>query len=374
MRDRLQTNRLATPPPEGAPLPVGAEEYPIYTAVRAEAHGALLPRAILEGKPYPVRGLVVSGASLITAWPQPAQWRQALASLDLLVVVNRFPTADAQYADLLLPAATMFEIESYMLYDGWIQLRQRVIPPLGESRNDYLIFAGLAERLGYGHLWPQNETALIEHALQETGITIEALRAHPEGLPLPGPEMRYRKYESGGLRPDGQAGFATPSGKFELVSEWLASFGYEGLPVYTEPVEGPLASPALAEQFPLVFNSGARTQTAFRSQHFNIPSLVSRQPLPLVHLHPSDARARGIQDGDPVWVVSPRGRVPFWARLTEDIYPGSVEANMGGGGPLGPPEWQQANVNELTDPQNRDSILGFPVYKALLCEVVKRDS
>jgi anaerobic selenocysteine-containing dehydrogenase len=115
-------------------------------------------------------------------------------------------------------------------------------------------------------------------------------------------------------------------------SEWLTSFGYEGLPIYRTGRR--LASPALAEQFPLVFNSGARTQTAFRSQHFNIPSLVSRQPLPLVYLHPSDARSRGIQDGDPVWVVSPRGRVPFWARLTEDIYPGSIEANMGGGGPL----------------------------------------
>ena len=49
---------------------------------------------------------------------------------------------------------------------------------------------------------------------------------------------------------------------------------------------------------------------------------------------------------------------------------GAVEANMGGGGPLGPDAWQQANVNELTDPGNVDPISGFPVYKALLCDVV----
>lgn len=373
-RDRPRLNRLVTEPPAGAPEPIGAQEYPLYREVRNEAHGALLPRAILEDQPYPLRGLIVSGSSLITAWPDPDRWRRALAALDLLVVVNRFPTADAAYADLLLPATTMFEIESYMEYDGWVQLRQQVIPPQGEARNDYLIFAELARRLGYGERWPQSEAALIEHALQGTGIHLDELRAHPEGLPLPQPPVRYRKYASGELRPDGQPGFATPTGKFELVSEWLQAHGYEGLPVYTEPGEGPLAAPELAKRFPLVFSSGARTQTAFRSQHFNIPSLVARQPRPLVLLHPQDARARGLQDGDPVWLVSPRGRVPYWARVTDGIVPGAVEANMGGGGPLGPLEWQQANVNELTDFDNRDPLLGFPVYKALLCEVERRAS
>ena len=59
------------------------------------------------------------------------------------------------------------------------------------------------------------------------------------------------------------------------------------------------------------------------------------------------------------------------ARVTEDIVPGVVEVNMGGGGPVGAEAWQAANVNELTDFYNRDPILGFPVYKALLCDVVK---
>lgn len=371
MPDRLQLNRLLTHPPAGAPKPVGAEEYPLYYQVRNEAHAALLPRAILESQPYPVRAMIVSGASIITAWPNPDLWRRALAALDFLAVVNRFPTTDAQFADLLLPATTLFEIESFMIYDGYIQLRQRVIPPQGEARNDYLIFAELARRLGYGHLWPQTEEAMIRFALQDTGITLEQLRAHPEGVEFEVPEMRYRKYALGLLRGDGKPGFETPTGKFEIASEWLRSHGYEPLPVYTEPVEGPLASPHLVSQFPLIFNSGARTQTAFRSQHHNIESLVSRQPWPLVHLHARDALARGIQDGDEVYVVSPRGKVPFRARLTENILPGVVEVNMGGGGPLGPKAWQAANVNELTDFDNRDPILGFPVYKSLLCDVVK---
>lgn len=373
MRERPQLNRLLTHPPDGAPKPVGFEEYPLYYEVRSEAHAALLPRAILEGQPYPVRAMIISGASIITAWPDPALWRRALAALDFLVVVNRFPTADAMYADILLPATTMFEIDSFMIYDGYIQLRQRVIPPQGEARNDYVIFAGLAERLGYGHRWPQTEEAMIDYALQDTGFTLEQLRAHPEGIPFQVPEMHYRKWEPGLLRADGQPGFDTPTGKFEFASEWLRSYGHEALPVYTEPSEGPLGSPEVFEHYPLVFNSGARTQTTFRSQHHNIESLVSKQPWPLVHLYVRDAEARGIRDGDEVYVTSPRGKVPFRARVTENIVPGVVEVNMGGGGPLGPEEWQRANVNELTDFENRDPILGFPVYKSLLCDVVKRD-
>ncbi|MEZ4730508.1 MAG: molybdopterin-dependent oxidoreductase [Caldilineaceae bacterium] len=371
MPDRLKLNRLLTEPPQGVRNPIGAEEYPIYYEVRKEAHAALFPRAILEGKPYPLRALIVSGTSLITSWPDPELWRRALAALDFLVVINRFPTADAQYADLILPAATQFEIESYGISGSYVQHRQRVIEPVGEARNDYLIFAELAERLGYGHRWPQTERAMVEYALKDTGVDLADLLAHPAGIHYPEPPMCYRKYSTGALRPDGQPGFNTPTGKFELASEWLRSYGYAALPVYTEPLEGPLASPEVAATYPLVFNSGARTNFDFRSQHHNIPSLLHKLPRPLVHLHPQDAATRGICDGDEVVVASPRGEAIFYARVTADIVPGAVEVNRGGGGPLGPSEWQRANANALTDFENRDPISGFPVYKALLCEVRK---
>lgn len=374
MPNRLRLNRTLTEPPANARKPIGADEYPIYHEVRKEAHAALFPRAILESKPYPLRALIVSGASLITAWPNPDLWRRALASLDFLLVINRFPTADSQYADIVLPATTMFEIESYGIRGGYVQHRQRVIEPLGEARNDALIFAELAARLGYGHLWPQSERELVGAALAGTGVKLDDLLAHPEGVQTTEPEMCYRKYASGALREDRQPGFNTPTGKFEITSEWLRSYGYDALPVYTEPSEGPLARPDLAVRYPLVFNSGARTNFDFRSQHHNIPALFGKLPLPLVHLHVHDAAVRGIVSGDKVTVVSPRGQVDFYACVSEDIAPGAVEVNMGGGGPLGPKAWQEANANILTDFENRDPISGFPVYKALLCDVVKAQS
>ncbi|MFQ5635775.1 MAG: molybdopterin-dependent oxidoreductase, partial [Gammaproteobacteria bacterium] len=371
MNDRLTLERLVTDPPANRRRPIGADEYPLYYQARKEAHASLLPRAILEDRPYPVRAMIISGASIITSWPNPARWRKALAALDFLVVVDRFPTADAQYADLILPATTMFENESYAVHDGFVQLRSRVVPPLGEARNDYLIFAELAGRLGFGDRWPKTEESKIAWALRRSGILLDDLRRHPCGVEFPVPKMQYRKYRSGQIRPDGRPGFATPTGKFEIASEWFREYGYEPLPVYTEPTEGPLASPELAKRYPLVFNSGARTQFAFRSQHHNMPSLVMREPKPQVHIHPGDAARRGIADGDAVDVVSPRGHVRFWAHVTDDIVPGAVEVNMGGGGAVGPRDWRNSNVNELTDENNRDPISGFPVFKALLCDVEK---
>lgn len=369
MPGRPQLQRNLTAPPAGARQTIGAEEYPIYHEVRQEAHAALFPRAILEGKPYPLRGLIVSGASLITAWPNPDLWRRSLKSLDFLTVINRFPTADAAFADLLLPAATQFEIESYVIHGDYVQHRARVIEPLGEARNDALIFAELAERLGYGHLWPQSERAMVEYALAGSGVDMATLLAHPEGVRLPSEPMRYAKYASGELRPDGRPGFNTPTGKFEITSEWLRSHGYDALPLYTEPSEGPLANPELAQRFPLVFNSGARTNFDFRSQHHNIPGLAAKLPAPLVHLHWRDAAERGIAHGDAVLVMTERGSAPFTAHVSENIVAGAIEVNMGGGGPLGPPAWQAANVNALTDFEHRDPISGFPIYKALLADV-----
>lgn len=363
-------HRAQVPPPADVD-PVGKDEYPLYHHFRREAHAMTLPEAILEGKPYPVRAMVIGGSSILTSYPQPALWQRCFEALDFLVVINRFPTADALYADLLLPATTMYEIESYQVHGHRIHHRPRAIRPQGEARNDYLIFAELAGRLGYGHLYPQSEEDLLRFVLRGTGVSVQELRQATEGVARPVPEMAYRKWERGLLRADRQPGFGTPSGKLEIASTLLLQHGYDALPVYIEPVEGPLATPELAEIYPLVFNSGARTQFNFRSQHHNIPGLVKKQPEPLVMLNPQDAAIRGIEDGCRVWVVSPRGKVPVTARVTEDILPGVVEVSAGGGSPVAVESWRWANVNALTDMNNRDPISGFPVYKALLCDVVR---
>ncbi len=365
-----QGMRLEPPPGIKA---IGQDRYPLYHLYRREAHAMELPRAILQDDPYPLRALLVVGSSIITSYPNPDLWRRSLVALEALVVVDRFLTADAMYADVVLPATTMFELESYMVYGRTIQHRRRVIEPQGEARPDWDIAVAIANRLGYGHLYPQSSREMLRQALAGSGVEVDSLRRRPAGVELPGPAQQYRQWERGLLRRDGQPGFETPSGKFEITSTVLAQYGYDPLPVYTEPQEGPLAAPELAQQFPLVFNSGARIQSDFRSQHHNIPGLLKMQPRPEVTLHPRDAAARNIRHGDEVWLVSPRGRVRFTANVSEDIVPGVVEANAGGGSPVASLPWRECNVNELTDDANRDPISGFPVYKALLCEVMKAE-
>jgi anaerobic selenocysteine-containing dehydrogenase len=357
-------------PPSGVD-PVGKWEYPLYQRYRREAHAMEIPRAILEGQPYPVQGMIVWGASLITGYPDPSLWRRALSALDFLVVVDRFPTEDSRYADLVLPAATSFEEDAYLIREDRVELRRKIIEPLGESRSDWQIVAGIAERLGYGHLYPRSAKEMLQWAFEGTSVDLEELEKSPDGVALPVVPPRYRKWESGLLRADGAPGFQTPSGKFEIASVILAEHGYDALPVYAPPREGPEGSPQLTGEFPLVFDSGARNTTYFNSQHRNIPRLARQRPYPLVSINPRDAAARGIEDGDSVEVVTPRGRARFKAHVTDHIALGAVEADASGGGPFGPAAWRNCNVNELTDSENRDPISGFPVYKALLCEVRK---
>jgi cysteine desulfurase NifS len=353
---------------------LGRDRFPVYSAYRGESHAIALPEAVLKGKPYPIRTLVVLGGSLITAWPQPAIWRKTLEALDFLVCINRYHTADSAYADIVLPAATYYEITSYMRFGALFKIRERLVASQGEARNDFLILAELAQRLGYGDLYPQSEEEMLRFALQPSGFSLEEARAAGGEVRVPTVMMQYKKWQKGLLRPDGQPGFNTPSGKFEIASSILAEHGYDPLPVYTEPTEGPLANPDLARKYPLVFNSGARTAFDFRSQHHGVPGLAKRHSQPPVTLNREDAGALGIEEGERVWVETLRGRVLFTARLTDNIVRGAIDAAMGGGGPLGGRAWQECNVNELTDITRFDPISGFPIYKTLLCRVSKSDS
>lgn len=348
---------------------LGRDRFPIYSAYRGESHAISLPESVLNSTPYKIRSLLIHGGSITTSWPEPDIWKETLNELDFLVCIDRYLTADAAYADIVLPATTMYEIESYMTYGSLFRIREKVIEPVGESRNDFFIMAELANRLGYGHLYPQNEEELLRHVLKGSGFSLEDVKKNGGMVQKKSVMLQYKKWEKGLLRKDGKRGFDTPSGKFEIASSILEENGYDALPVYTEPVEG-LSSPE-HKNYPLIFNSGARVSTDFRSQHHSIEPLLKERKEPTVTINAEDAKERGIENGDLVSMETPRDSVEMRAYVTNDIIKGAIDANMGGGGPLGPEAWKKANVNALTDLQNYDPISGFPVYKSLLCEVQK---
>ena len=349
----------------------GHNNFPIYTKYRGEFHAGVLPEAVLEKKPYPIRLLISLGASIITSWPQSSIWRKTLEALDFLVCIDRQLTADAAYADIVLPATTYYEIESYMVNGPIFRIRERVIEPVGEARNDVFILAELARRLGYGHLYPQDEDELLRNALKGSGFSVDDVRAAGGMVQIPTAMMEYKKWEKGLLREDGGAGFETPSGRFEIASSVLEEHGYDALPVYAEPGEGPMSQPELAREFPLVFNSGARWNNDIHALHHSLPALAEERPVPTVMMNTLDAEERGISNGDYVHIRTKRGEVGMYALVTDDIVRGAIEANGMGGGALGSEAWRKGAVNELTDLERYDPISGFPVYKALLCDVVK---
>jgi anaerobic selenocysteine-containing dehydrogenase len=274
MRENLfPLNRSGHIPNPDLKNALGRDRFPVYSAYRGESHAIALPDSVLRGKPYRIRNLIIQGASIITSWPEPAVWRETLEALDFLVCIDRQLTADAACADIVLPATTMYEIESYMTYGPVFRIREKVIEPVGESRNDFFIMAELAQRLGYGHLYPQTEEELFRRVLENSGFSLEDVREAGGTVQSASTMMQFKKWEKGSLRPDRKPGFDTPSGKFEIASTILEEHGYDALPVYTEPAESPRSAPRIAQRFPLVFNSGARVTTDFRSQHHGIPAM-----------------------------------------------------------------------------------------------------
>lgn len=363
-------HRLATP---GFDKSIGKDRFPVYARFcGGEPHASLLPKAILEEDPYPIRALLVLGASLATAWPNAAMWRQALEKLELLVCMDLQMTRDAAYADLVLPAATAFEHASYCYYGNAVRYREQLIEPVGESKSGFQILTGLADRMGYGHMFPKHPDDLLAAILRESGYTMdELMAADRKTLSLQEAPMTWRKWEQGLLRKDGQPGFDTPSGRFEVFSEILNELGYDGLPKYEESDETPVSRPDLAERYPLILGTGP-FKPDMKSCLRAIPDFIKKYPYPALQIHPVDAEKRRIKTGDGVSIKTPRGEVVMRADVTDRIMPGFVYAPVGGGGPLGTAEWQQANINEITDDGQYDPISGFPVYKTLLCEVKKK--
>ena len=348
-------------------------KFPVYSLYcGGEPHASLLPKSIIDGDPYKIRALLIYGASLITSWPNPGLWRKALQELDFLVTINLQLTADAAYADIVLPATTAFEQASYCYYGCSLRLREKMIEPVGEGKSGFQIMTELAGRLGYGHLYPQNQKELLEYILNDSGFTVDdVMKDEKHVIKNCDTPMTYRKWEKGLLRSDGKPGFETPSGKFEIKSTILEKYGYKGLPEYEESIETSFSNPKLYKRYPLILGTGP-FKPDMKSCLRAIPAFIEKYPYPVVEMNEDDARQRGIKMGERVSIKTARGKVLMRAYVSDKIMEGFAYAQVGGGGPLGPDEWQQANVNELTDMEQLDEISGFPVYKTLLCQIKKK--
>lgn len=357
-----QFNRTTDLWPQIRDKRVDTDRAPVWAHFFPEIQANFMPEYVKEGK---IKAIVMAGGNAMM-WPQPQEYQEALENMEFGVAADYYLRPwTHNYMDMVLPAAMPYErMAALAVFGRRVFLREPIIKPLGEAKPDWQWMMELGSRLvGPEEFFGGSEEKAVDAVLRfATGKGIEEFRGKPEGVFIapPGPEQ-YRKYESGLLRKDGQPGFNTPSGKIEIYSSVLEEFGHDPLPTYKEPVESPLSTPELAKKYPLILNTGSRVPMYTHSKLRDMPILRNLMPVPIVRLHPDDAKARGIQDGDKVIVSSPHGQITVFAEVTNIVRPGAIDIFHG---------WPQADANKLVARQF-DPISCFPAYKEGLCEVTK---
>ena len=314
---------------------------------------------------------------LVKAWQVP----------DTVIVNEPWWNALARHADIVFPATTALERNDIgsAYSDKYLFPMQRAVAPVGEARSDFEIFGGLAERFGvreaYGEgrgemewlrylynrfrqasaeraidlpdfdtFWKQGE---IELPAADLDITLmRAFREDPEGAPL-----------------------KTPSGRIEIWSATIEGFGYDDCPphpAWLEPAEW-LGSPR-AKDFPLHLVSN-QPKTRLHSQYDNggyaqANKVQGREPM---LIHPDDAAARGIADGDVVRVFNNRGQCLAGAVVSDGVQRSVVQLPTGAWYDPAEPGGLDAhgNPNVLTLDKGTSKLAQGPSAHSALVQVEK---
>ncbi|MBN6045616.1 molybdopterin guanine dinucleotide-containing S/N-oxide reductase [Citrobacter sp. ku-bf4] len=270
---------------------------------------------------------------LIRAWQKP----------ELVIISECFWTAAAKHADIVLPATTSFERNDLTMTGDYsnqhlVPMKQ-VVPPQGEARNDFDVFAELSERWEAGGYQRFTE-GKSELEWLETFYAIAGQRGASQQVTLP-PFAEFWAANQLIEMPDNPANaqfirFAdfrrdpnayplkTDSGKIEIYSQRIAGYGYAdcpGHPMWLEPDEW--HGNAEPGQLQIVSAHPAhRLHSQLNYSHLRERYAVAdREP---VTIHPQDAQARGIHEGDVVRIWNHRGQILAGAVVTDGIKPGVI--------------------------------------------------
>ena len=265
--------------------------------------------------------------------------RRAFAQLDTLVVHELGWTATARHADFVLPCTMTLEREDIggSSHDPLLVPMHKLAEPFGQARDDYDIFAGLAERLGTQQAFTEGRTShqWLRHIYERTQTALADLNLpapsydafwHSDGLTLPqspddgGQLRRFRADPVAHKLP-------TPSGKVEIFSATIAGFGdadCPGHPVWLEPLE----QPGTATPLILVANQPA-TRLHSQLDFGGHSAALKHRGREVARMHPQDAAARGIGEGDIIRLFNERGACLAAVRITDGVRAGVVQLPTG---------------------------------------------
>ena len=325
--------------------------------------------AILEEEPYPVKMLFFISSNPVLTRGNAREVYRALEAVEFMAVADFFMTPTAELADIVLPAATWLEMDyigDFWKRHGYILPRRKVVQ-IGECRSDHEMLNDLAHRVGQGEHWWDTFEGGLDHILEPMGITWKDF----EKMDYIRGDVNYRKYK--------EKGFSTPTGKFELYSTLLEKWGYDPLPQFREPPEGPNSSPEIYKKYPYILITGRRQPGFFHTENRQLPWLRELHKDPVVEIHPETAEKEGIGEGDWVIIESPRGKVRQRARLFAGMDPRIVSAEHAWWFPENKDPghgWDESNINILTSNayEDCDPAMGATHVRTLLCRISPEES
>lgn len=344
MADLGSTAPLMTRPT----LPQGRNSVSAFIPVARIADMLLAPGEAFEfnggAYTYPdIRLLYWAGGNPFHHHQDLNRLRTAIGRPETVVVHEPYWTASARHADIVLPATIPLERNDIGggRRDSHLIAMHRALAPYGQARDDFEILRGLADRLGVAQVFDEgrSEWQWLEHLYEQWRTKLGTVGA---GLPpfdefwvkgdvaLPPPD--YDGTLLAEFRADPVASpLRTPSGRIELYSATIAEFGYADCPAHPawlEPAEW-LGAP-LARRFPLHLISNQPATRLHSQLDVGAVSAASkihdREP---IRLHPADAAARGIANGDVVRVFNDRGACLAGARVSTHLRRGVVQLATG---------------------------------------------
>ncbi|GAB6921514.1 molybdopterin guanine dinucleotide-containing S/N-oxide reductase [Rhodococcus erythropolis] len=268
--------------------------------------------------------------------------RRAFARPDTIVVHDPYWTPMARNADIVVPSTTSLERNdlSCTRNDPLLVAMQQVVPPFENSRDDYDTFAALASALGFGEQFTEGRSSQewIEHLYGQWRPFVDADGGNTPTFEDFWAEGHYRMRTEDNLvlfgdfreNPE-KYPLSTPSGKIEIFSETIESFGYDdcaGHPRWYEPDEwlgGPRAS-----QFPLhLIANQPKTRLHSQLDHGATSQASKIQGREPIRMHPDAAAARGVSAGDVVRVFNDRGACLAGVIVDSDLRSDVVQLSTG---------------------------------------------
>lgn len=360
--------------------------------------------AIETGNPYPIKMWWCQSSNELAcpAMEAPRIYQSLRDNVDFIVNADPFltPTSVA-LADLILPVSMSAERASARTW--WTPVRTMTkVTDYYEAKSDEeitLFFGKLLNPEAYP--WETVEEMIdwfltpADYAggwgiasTDDSGAT--ELRGWHQPFPETYAELQqqggykydefnhtYQKYEKGMLRPGGGVGFATPSGRIELCPTAYKVWGLTTTPFHVEPLQSPISTPEMMEEYPLILSCGGRSYEFFHSENRQLETSREFHPLPLVTIHPKTAEKYGIKQGDWVWIENEMGRCKQVANLRVTVNEQTVHAEHAWWFPEQAPEAPHffgtfdSNINNLTRAfETGEAGVGSSI-KSMICKIYK---